>query len=90
MEKTAWHDRLALVIAVASFLIQIGFVVYWTGRFAERLDQNEAIDAKQTQQIEATMARSNDHEVSLAVINTQYTEIITRLGRLDAQRNPQR
>lgn len=90
MEKTAWHDRLALVIAIASFLIQIGLAFYWTGGVTARLEQTERTAERQGQEIDALRKIDREHDVNLSAINAQYTEIIARLGRLDAQRNPSR
>lgn len=78
-----WHDRLALFIALGTLVAQFAFALWWGGRFTQRFEYVENNQKAFERTLDSMEQKDISHDVSLATINAQYTEIINRLERIE-------
>lgn len=77
-------DR-AIWVSVASLVITVGTILFWTGRFTAQADAVAKTQAEQAAQLRANDAANARQDVTLGIIGTQYAEIARRLGSIESK-----
>lgn len=82
-------DPLAIAVAVVSLVVQLGAVLYWGGKLTQRVDDIEAHVTLLSQYTSRNTEKTSAHDVSIAVINSQLTEIKDTVNRIDVNTKKQ-
>lgn len=77
-------DR-ALWISLASLVVTIGGMIFWTGRFTAVSEIVREEQQKQASEIKAGEVANARQDVTLGIIGQQYAEINRRLGSIETK-----
>ena len=80
-------DPLAIGIAVASLFIQLAAALFWGGKISQRVDDLEAHVNRIEAASEFNTKEADQHNVAIAVIASQITEIRDTVERIETRMN---
>lgn len=80
-DMTSNRDPLAITIAAVGLVAQVGMWIWWGGRIEQRV---VALEGSQTR-VDAAQEKNAAQDVQIAVITTQYGQILTAIGDLKAE-----
>jgi Tfp pilus assembly protein PilO len=90
MSAESKRDPLAILIAVAGLVVQLGLGMYWGGKLESRVSNVEQtmqrVEIRQTDTDRTVSAQA----ASIAVTTAQYTEMIRRLDAIDRKLEPRK
>lgn len=78
-------EVVAIVISAITLAATIGGWLWYGGRQSQRIDALEATSAQIQKDIKSSGELNSHQDSDIAVIKSQYAEIITRLSRIDAK-----
>lgn len=79
------RDPLAIAVAVLSILVQLGMWFYWGGKIETRVSALEENGRADKVYRDAALQKDATHDSQLAVVTTQYAEVIRRLGNIESK-----
>lgn len=79
------RENLAIAIAMVTLVVQLGAWFWWGGKMEQRMTNIEQRVDDQAARLEAERDKRGKSDTEVAVIVTQYTEIIKRLDRIEHQ-----
>lgn len=78
-------ELVAVAISAVTLLATLGGWIWFGGRLAQRVDSLEATAAAVQLQVSSLRDRNAGQDSDIAVTKAQYSEIITRLNRIDSK-----
>lgn len=78
-------EVVAIGISAVTLLATVGGWLWYGGRQSQRIDSLESVSAQIQSEINSSRDLNSHQDSDIAVIKSQYAEIITRLSRIDAK-----
>lgn len=75
-------ERAAVLISVLGLLFQVGAWIWWGGRLSQRVDMLEASRAQELDMSNHAADANSRQDVDIAVIKSQYADILMQLNRI--------